>query len=85
MLKEAYLVSLTQERSSTKLSISELCIPNIFQILINHVTLLFRKAWIRANIQKVVLTGIRGSHILTIDETVSLKNIEELVQEREAT
>ena len=31
-----------------------------------------------------MLTGIRGRHIFTLDETVILKNIDELVQDREA-
>ena len=31
-----------------------------------------------------MLTGMRGRHIFTLDETVILKNIEELVQDREA-
>lgn len=30
------------------------------------------------------LNGMRGSHILNVEEVVSLKNIEELVQDREA-
>lgn len=34
--------------------------------------------------QECELTGIRGSHILTLDQGLSLKNIEELVHEREA-
>ena len=31
-----------------------------------------------------MLTGMRGRHIFTLDETVILKNIDELVQDREA-